>query len=62
MPVAWLGIAYLGSLVVLFLNAFWTGSVHSLVVREFTLDNFVELLTTDVYRSSRSERSRWPPW
>ena len=47
LPVAWLGVAYLGSLVVLFLNAFWTRDPFtSLVVREFTLDNFVELFTT----------------
>ena len=52
LPLAWLGIAYLGSLVVLFLNAFWsTDPFTSLVVREFTLDNFVELLTTSVYRT-----------
>jgi putative spermidine/putrescine transport system permease protein len=52
LPLAWLGVAYLGSLVVLFLNAFWkTDPFTSLVVHEFTLDNFVELLTTSVYRS-----------
>jgi putative spermidine/putrescine transport system permease protein len=52
LPVAWLGVAYLGSLVVLFLNAFWTTDPFtSLVVHEFTLDNFVELFTTSVYRS-----------
>jgi putative spermidine/putrescine transport system permease protein len=52
LPLAWLGVAYLGSLVVLFLNAFWTTDPFtSLVVHEFTLDNFVELFTTSVYRS-----------
>ncbi len=52
LPLAWLGIAYLGSLFVLFLNAFWTTDPFtSLVVHEFTLDNFVELLTTEVYRA-----------
>jgi putative spermidine/putrescine transport system permease protein len=52
LPLAWLGVAYLGSLVVLFLNAFWTTDPFtSLVVHEFTLDNFVELMTTSVYRS-----------
>jgi putative spermidine/putrescine transport system permease protein len=51
-PLAWLLVAYLGSLIVLFLNAFWSRDPFtSLVVREFTLDNFVELLTTDVYRT-----------
>ncbi len=51
LPVAWLVIAYLGSLFVLFLNAFWSRDPFtSLVVRDFTLDNFAELLGTDVYR------------
>jgi putative spermidine/putrescine transport system permease protein len=52
LPVGWLVVAYLGSLLVLFLNAFWSRDPFtSLVVREFTLDNFVELLVTDVYRA-----------
>ena len=52
LPLAWLGVAYLGSLGVLFLNAFWkTDPFTSLIVHEFTLDNFVELFTTSVYRS-----------
>jgi putative spermidine/putrescine transport system permease protein len=52
LPVAWLGVAYLGSLFVLFLNAFWSRDPFtSLVVREFTFDNFIELFTTDVYRA-----------
>jgi putative spermidine/putrescine transport system permease protein len=50
-PLAWLGIAYLGSLAVLFLTAVWsvdpfTGDI----VREFTLDNFRTLWEQDVYR------------
>jgi len=52
LPLAWLLIMYLGSLGVLFLNAFWQRDPFtSLVVREFTLDNFAELLGTEVYRS-----------
>ncbi|OGO52441.1 MAG: spermidine/putrescine ABC transporter permease [Chloroflexi bacterium RBG_16_69_14] len=52
LPLAWLGVVYLGSLFVLFLNAFWTtDEFTSLVVQEFTLDNFVELFTTGVYRA-----------
>ena len=52
LPLAWLGVVYLGSLGILFLNAFWsTDPFTSLVVQEFTLDNFVELFTTSVYRS-----------
>jgi len=50
LPIAWLVVAYLGSLLVLFLNAFWSRDPFtSLVVRDFTLDNFVKLLTTAVY-------------
>jgi putative spermidine/putrescine transport system permease protein len=52
LPLAWLGVVYLGSLGILFLNAFWsTDPFTSLVVQKFTLDNFVELFTTSVYRS-----------
>jgi putative spermidine/putrescine transport system permease protein len=51
LPLLWLVVVYLGSLGVLFLNAFWSRDPFtSLVVRDFTLDNFVELLTTPVYR------------
>jgi putative spermidine/putrescine transport system permease protein len=50
-PVGWLGVAYLGSLGVLFLAAFWqldrfTGEV----VHDYTLDNFRTLVENDVYR------------
>ena len=52
LPLAWLGVVYLGSLGLLFLNAFWkTDPFTSLVVREFTLDNFVELFSASVYRT-----------
>ena len=52
LPLAWLLIMYLGSLGVLFVNAFWQRDPFtSLVVREFTLDNFKTLLTTEVYRT-----------
>ena len=51
LPLLWLVVAYLGSLFVLFLNAFWSRDPFtSLVVRDFTLDNFIELATTEVYR------------
>jgi len=50
-PLTWLGIAYIGSLLILFLNAFWgRDPFTSLVIREFTLDNFAELLSSDTYR------------
>jgi putative spermidine/putrescine transport system permease protein len=52
LPLLWLIVVYLGSLSVLFLNAFWSRDPFtSLVVREFTLDNFITLLTTEVYRT-----------
>lgn len=45
-------LAYIGSLLVLFLNAFWkVDEFTSLVVRDFTLDNLVEIFTGDVYRA-----------
>jgi len=51
-PVGWLVVAYLGSLVVLFLNAGWSRDAFTgLVKRDFTLGNFVELATNPVYRT-----------
>jgi putative spermidine/putrescine transport system permease protein len=51
-PLAWLVIAYLGSLAALFINAFWRlDSFTGRVVLQPTLDNFVSLLTTEVYRT-----------
>jgi putative spermidine/putrescine transport system permease protein len=50
-PVGWLVIAYLGSLAVLFVAAFWRLDTFSgEVVREFSLDNFRVLVENDVYR------------
>jgi putative spermidine/putrescine transport system permease protein len=50
-PLGWLLLAYLGSLFILLLSAFWqTEEFTSNVVREFTLDNFRELFEQDVYR------------
>jgi len=44
-PVGWLVIAYLGSLVILFINAFWSRDAFTgLVIHQFTLDNFVALV------------------
>jgi putative spermidine/putrescine transport system permease protein len=51
-PIAWLGLAYLGSLGILLLNAFWTSdSFSGRVVPTFTLASFEKLLTVDVYRT-----------
>jgi len=50
-PVGWLVVAYLGSLAVLFVAAFWRLDTFSgLVVHDFSLDNFQTLLDGKVYR------------
>ena len=51
-PVGWLLVAYLGSLAVLFLAAFWRLDTFSgQVVQEYGLDNFRTLVENDVYRT-----------
>jgi putative spermidine/putrescine transport system permease protein len=51
-PMAWLLVAYLGSLVVMFTAAFWTvDDFTGALVRVFTLDNLRTLVTQDVYRT-----------
>jgi putative spermidine/putrescine transport system permease protein len=51
-PMFWLGVAYLGSLAALFVTAFWsTDSFTGDVVRSWTLDNYRQLVETDVYRT-----------
>jgi len=50
-PLAWLVVAYVGSLAVLFVTAVWrVDAFTGEIVREFTLDNFRTLWETDVYR------------
>ncbi|MFE9727934.1 ABC transporter permease [Streptomyces sp. NPDC005794] len=50
-PLAWLVLAYLGSLAALFMSAFWTtDSFTSDVVKVWNTDNFTSLFTTGVYR------------
>jgi putative spermidine/putrescine transport system permease protein len=50
LPVGSLAVIYFGSLAILLVNAFWTKDPFtSLVVRELTLENFVEIATTEVY-------------
>jgi len=52
-PDAWLVIAYLGSLAVLLVSAFWsTNSFTGAVVRSFTTDNVVRVLTDPVFRTA----------
>jgi putative spermidine/putrescine transport system permease protein len=51
-PVGWLVIAYLGSLLVLFINAFWSRDAFTgLVIRQFTLDNFATIIENPLYRT-----------
>ena len=51
-PLGWLVVAYLGSLVVLFVAAFWQLDPFTAeVVREPTTDNFRTLVESDVYRA-----------
>src|SRR5690349_1344543 len=51
-PMLWLGVAYLGALGALFLTAFWgQNSFTGEVERDWTLDNFRDLFTVDVYRT-----------
>src|SRR3954449_7623701 len=50
-PVGWLVIAYLGSLAVLFVAAFWhLDEFSGLVVKDYSLGNFRTLLEGHVYR------------
>lgn len=52
-PMAWLVIAYLGSLAVLLVSAFWsTNAFTGAVVRTFTGDNLVRVLTDPVFRTA----------
>jgi len=51
-PIGWLGIAYLGSLAVLFVAAFWRlDPLATRVVHDFSLDNFRTLVEEPVYRT-----------
>jgi len=51
-PLAWLVIAYLGSLAVLMVSAFWsTNSFTGAVVHKFTTDNLVRVLTDETFRA-----------
>jgi ABC-type spermidine/putrescine transport system permease subunit I len=51
-PLAWLLLAYLGSLAVLFVSAFWSvDDFTGAVIRQPTLDNFRAILGQSVYRT-----------
>ena len=50
LPIAWLGVLYIGSLAALFITSIWTiDTFTSKVVREFTLSNFIDVLTDKAY-------------
>jgi putative spermidine/putrescine transport system permease protein len=50
-PLGWLVVAYLGSLVVLFVAAFWQLDTFSgVIVKEPTADNFRTIVENEVYR------------
>jgi putative spermidine/putrescine transport system permease protein len=52
-PLAWLIVAYLGSLAVLMVSAFWSrSSFTGAVVRTFTTDNLVRVVTEEVFRTT----------
>ena len=51
-PMLWLVVAYLGSLMVMFVAAFWsTNDFTGALVRKFTTNNFHTLITEGVYRT-----------
>jgi len=52
-PIGWLGVVYLGALLILLLNAFWTKDSFTGRVEPFswTLDAFESLITVEVYRT-----------
>lgn len=51
-PLAWLVLAYLGSLAVLLVSAFWTrSSFTGAVLHEFTTDNVVRVVTDELFRA-----------
>ena len=51
-PLAWLAVAYLGSLVVLLVSAFWTtNSFTGRVIHTVTGDNIVRVVTDEVFRT-----------
>ena len=62
-PLAWLVVAYLGSLAVLLVSAFWTtDSFTGAVVHTFTGDNIVRVLTDEVFRDGLCARSGRTDW
>lgn len=53
LPLLWYVVIYLAALALLFLTAFWTQDSFTLqIVREFTLENIEQVVTTPVYRQT----------
>jgi putative spermidine/putrescine transport system permease protein len=51
-PMLWLGVLYLGSLAALFITSLWTvDAFGGNIQRVWTLDNYRDLFTIDVYRT-----------
>jgi putative spermidine/putrescine transport system permease protein len=51
-PIGWLVIGYLGSLAVLLVTSFWSlGELSGEIEQTFTLDNFNDVLSNEVYRT-----------
>jgi putative spermidine/putrescine transport system permease protein len=51
-PIGWLVVGYLGSLAVLLVTSFWSlNELSGDIEQTFTLDNFNEVVTTEVYRN-----------
>jgi putative spermidine/putrescine transport system permease protein len=51
-PIGWFGIVYIGSLIVLFVSAFWyLDPLTSAIKQDFTLRNFQLLVSDPVYRT-----------
>jgi putative spermidine/putrescine transport system permease protein len=52
-PLLWISLAYLGALFIMLLNAFWAKDAFTgkVILFDWTLDAFEELITTEVYRT-----------
>ena len=51
-PMLWLGVAYLGALAALLITSLWTqDDFTGLIERTWTLENFQQLFTVEVYRT-----------
>ncbi len=60
---AWLGVVYLGALAMIFATAFFTtDSFTGAVVRDFTLENYREVLTPTYLTDHRPHGRSSPPW